>query len=42
MSFATAQLACGGEISDSECIDVSFPQFLTLLSQITHIENIES
>nr|QGT50168.1 3-phosphoshikimate 1-carboxyvinyltransferase [uncultured Helicobacter sp.] len=42
MSFAIAQLACGGEISDSECIDVSFPQFLTLLSQITHIENTES
>lgn len=42
MSFAIAQLACGGEISDSECIDVSFPQFLTLLSQITHIENIKS
>lgn len=42
MSFAIAQLACGGEISDSECIDVSFPQFLTLLSQITHIENVKS
>lgn len=39
MSFAIAQLACGGEIEDSECIDVSFPHFLTLLSQITAVEN---
>ncbi|WP_334085080.1 3-phosphoshikimate 1-carboxyvinyltransferase [Helicobacter typhlonius] len=40
MSFAIAMLVCGGEISDSACIDVSFPQFLDYLSSITHIENI--
>lgn len=41
MSFAIAQLACGGEIEDSECIDVSFPRFLELLSQITQVKNME-
>nr|WP_317403668.1 3-phosphoshikimate 1-carboxyvinyltransferase [uncultured Helicobacter sp.] len=40
MSFAIAQLVCGGEIEDSECIDVSFPNFLELLGQITDVENI--
>ncbi|MCH5312913.1 MAG: 3-phosphoshikimate 1-carboxyvinyltransferase [Helicobacter sp.] len=40
MSFAIAQLVCGGEIQDSACIDVSFPQFLTYLSSITSVENI--
>ena len=40
MSFAIAQLACGGEIADSACIDVSFPQFLELLSSITRVENV--
>lgn len=40
MSFAIAQLLCGGEIQDSACIDVSFPQFLTYLAQITSVENI--
>lgn len=39
MSFAIAMLACGGIIQDSACIDVSFPNFLELLSQITQIEN---
>lgn len=41
MSFAIAQLVCGGAIEDSECIDVSFPRFLEFLSQITQVENIE-
>lgn len=41
MSFAIAQLVCGGEIEDSECIDVSFPRFLEFLSQITRVENVE-
>lgn len=41
MSFAIAQLACGGEIADSACIDVSFPQFLTYLSHITNVENFD-
>ncbi|CAM3324095.1 3-phosphoshikimate 1-carboxyvinyltransferase [Helicobacter labetoulli] len=40
MSFAIAQLVCGGEIENSECIDVSFPNFLELLAQITDVENI--
>lgn len=40
MSFAIAQLVCGGEIENSECIDVSFPNFLELLTQITDVENI--
>ncbi|WP_110581404.1 3-phosphoshikimate 1-carboxyvinyltransferase [Helicobacter cinaedi] len=40
MSFAIAQLVCGGEIEDSACIDVSFPNFLELLGQITDVENI--
>lgn len=39
MSFAIAQLVCGGEIEDSACIDVSFPQFLQYLSRITNVEN---
>ena len=39
MSFAIAQLVCGGEIADSACIDVSFPQFLAYLSHITSVEN---
>lgn len=39
MSFAVAQLMCGGEVEDSECIDVSFPCFLELLSQVTRVEN---
>lgn len=41
MSFAIAMLACGGEIEDSECIDVSFPNFLELLAQITKVESRE-
>lgn len=40
MSFVIAQLVCGGEIEDSACIDVSFPNFLELLGQITDVENI--
>ena len=39
MSFAIASLACGGEIKDSECIDVSFPNFLKLLSTITTLDS---
>ncbi|BAM31924.1 3-phosphoshikimate 1-carboxyvinyltransferase [Helicobacter cinaedi CCUG 18818 = ATCC BAA-847] len=40
MSFAIAQLVCGGGVEDSACIDVSFPNFLELLGQITDVENI--
>lgn len=40
MSFAIALLACGGEVRDSACIDVSFPQFLKHLSHITSVENV--
>lgn len=39
MSFAIAGLSCGVEIEDSGCIDVSFPNFLELLSHITNVTN---
>ncbi|RDU52204.1 3-phosphoshikimate 1-carboxyvinyltransferase [Helicobacter sp. MIT 00-7814] len=39
MSFAIACLACGGEIEDSACIDVSFPNFLELLGKITRVDS---
>ncbi|MCJ7764938.1 MAG: 3-phosphoshikimate 1-carboxyvinyltransferase, partial [Thiovulaceae bacterium] len=38
MSFIIAGLRCGMEVSDIECINTSFPNFFTLLSQITDIE----
>ena len=38
MSFAIAGLNCGMNIEDIECIDTSFPNFFTILSQITTIE----
>ncbi|MDO7252681.1 3-phosphoshikimate 1-carboxyvinyltransferase [Helicobacter cappadocius] len=39
MSFAIAGLLNGSKIKDSECIDVSFPNFLEILQKITNIQN---
>ncbi|PAF44461.1 3-phosphoshikimate 1-carboxyvinyltransferase [Helicobacter sp. 11S02596-1] len=39
MSFAIAGLVCGVEIKDSDCIDVSFPNFLDILTSLTKVEN---
>ncbi|PAF47359.1 3-phosphoshikimate 1-carboxyvinyltransferase [Helicobacter sp. 12S02634-8] len=39
MSFAIAGLVCGAQIKDSDCIDVSFPNFLDILERITTIQN---
>ncbi len=33
MSFAIAACVCGGEISDYECINTSFPNFISLLQK---------
>lgn len=41
MSFAIAGLICGVEIVDSACIDVSFPNFLELLSTITRVDSVQ-
>jgi len=38
MSFAIAGLNCGMNIDDVACIDTSFPNFFTILSQLTTIE----
>ena len=38
MSFAIAGLLCGMKIVDTACIDTSFPNFFTILSQITKVE----
>lgn len=38
MSFIIAGLRCGIEVTDIECINTSFPNFFTLLSNITDIE----
>ncbi len=38
MSFIIAGLRCGMEVTDIECINTSFPNFFTLLSQITDIK----
>ncbi|PAF54178.1 3-phosphoshikimate 1-carboxyvinyltransferase [Helicobacter sp. 13S00482-2] len=39
MSFAIAGLISGSKIKDSECIDVSFPNFLDILQKITKVQN---
>lgn len=39
MSFAIAGLINGSIINDSECIDVSFPNFLEILQKITKVKN---
>lgn len=39
MSFAIAGLINGSKINDSECIDVSFPNFLEILQKITKVKN---
>jgi 3-phosphoshikimate 1-carboxyvinyltransferase len=38
MSFAIAGLLSGMEIEDTACIDTSFPNFFTILSQIAEVE----
>ncbi|MDR2099872.1 MAG: 3-phosphoshikimate 1-carboxyvinyltransferase, partial [Campylobacteraceae bacterium] len=38
MSFAIAALTCGGGISDTECINTSFPNFIDILSLLTKVE----
>ncbi|HIV49606.1 3-phosphoshikimate 1-carboxyvinyltransferase [uncultured Helicobacter sp.] len=40
MSFAIAGLVCGAEIRDSACIDVSFPNFLEILSTFTRVDSV--
>lgn len=37
MSFAIAACVCGGEIRDCACINTSFPNFITILSQFSQI-----
>lgn len=39
MSFAIIGMVYGVEIEDSGCIDVSFPNFLNIVSTLTKIEN---
>lgn len=41
MSFAIAGLINGSTINDSECIDVSFPNFLDILQKITKVNKAE-
>ncbi len=41
MSFAIAACVCGGTILDSACIQTSFPNFITLLQQLTTIRQTE-
>jgi len=38
MSFSIAGLLCGVQIEDTACVDTSFPNFYTLLKQITKVE----
>ncbi len=38
MSFLIAGLQCGMEVEDIECINTSFPNFFTLLKEITEIK----
>lgn len=40
MSFATLGTICNVEIKDSECIDVSFPNFLSILENFSVVKNI--
>ncbi len=37
MSFSIAGLLCGMEVTDTACVDTSFPNFYTLLEQITKV-----
>ncbi|MGX3098018.1 3-phosphoshikimate 1-carboxyvinyltransferase [Helicobacter sp. 23-1046] len=37
MSFAIGALLCGAKITDTQCIDTSFPNFLELLGKITTV-----
>ena len=39
MSFIIAGLRCGMEVSDTECINTSFPNFFELLGQFARIES---
>jgi len=38
MSFAIAGLRCGMEVEDIACIQTSFPNFVTLLSEISEVQ----
>jgi 3-phosphoshikimate 1-carboxyvinyltransferase len=38
MSFSIAGLICGMEIKDTACVETSFPNFYTLLEQITKVK----
>lgn len=38
MSFAIAGIVCGAEIEDSDCIKVSFPNFLDILRKIAPVK----
>ncbi len=40
MSFAILGVLYGVKVLDSDCIDVSFPNFLEILSSITKVENL--
>lgn len=39
MSFSVAGLLCGVEVEDTACVETSFPNFYTLLRQITKVES---
>lgn len=41
MSFAILGAVCEVEIVDSACIDVSFPNFLEIVSQFMEVKNTE-
>jgi 3-phosphoshikimate 1-carboxyvinyltransferase len=38
MSFIIAGLRCGMEVTDTDCINTSFPNFFTLLGQFANVE----
>jgi 3-phosphoshikimate 1-carboxyvinyltransferase len=38
MSFSIAGLLCGVEVTDTACVETSFPNFYTLLRQITKVQ----
>ncbi|WP_205439108.1 3-phosphoshikimate 1-carboxyvinyltransferase [Helicobacter suis] len=42
LSFAIALLACGGEIKNTSCMAISFPNFQEILNQITPIKAVHA
>jgi 3-phosphoshikimate 1-carboxyvinyltransferase len=39
MSFSIAGLLCGMEVEDTACVETSFPNFYSLLEQITKVQS---